>query len=496
VSGETLADRRVHPGTIAIRFVKEMPSTVVALPAALSFMSNHGLSRFFYYAALIGVVLILFNWLAWSRFRYGVGEQEIVIERGILNRTRRVIPFDRVQDVDIERALLARIFGLAKVNIETGAGGKDEGSLDSVTIAEAARLREAVRAFRRGEAPPSEEAEEASAIPGGRILFEMSVSRVLLFGLFNFSLIYIAGLFALLQTFDSLLPFDIYDPARWVGLVGDYLPQRFTIGAIAAVMFLAILLGIFAGIARTMAQDFGFRLSREGDRFRRERGLFTRTEAVIARKRVQLAQVRTGPIRRWFGWFGLSFQTLGAGTDASGNQPAAPFARREEIEQLLSEVDRFRLPSPSELILVSRRHIVRSLAPLLLPLLAILAASFRWPAALLLLATLPLLAGVALLQRRFHRYGLVEDLLFVQRHVWAQRLWVVPLGNVQAMSISRSWLQRRLGLSTLSLDTAGAPALYYPRIVDIRDATARVLQADISARRAAYSSGRKSGTDR
>jgi putative membrane protein len=495
VSAETVADRRVHPGTIIIRFVKEMPSTVVALPAALTFMSNHGLSRFFYYAALIGVMLIFFNWLAWSRFRYGVGEQEIVIERGILNRTRRVIPFDRVQDVDIERALLARMFGLAKVKVETGAGGKDEGVLDSVTVAEAGRLREAVRAFRRGEAPASSEVVTVAA-PERRALFEMGVPRVLLFGLFNFSLIYIAGLFALLQTFDNLLPFDIYDPARWVGLVGDYLPQRFTAGAIAAVLFLAILLGIVAGVARTLAREFGFRLSLEGDRFRRERGLFTRTEAVIARKRVQLAQIRTGPIRRWFGWFGLSFQTLGAGPDASGHQPAAPFARNNEIERVLADAHRFRLPLPQELILVSRRHVIRSLVPLLPPLLAIIAVSVRWPAALLLLAGLPLLAAVALLQRRFHRYGLGEDLLFVQRHVWAQRLWVLPLENVQAMSISRSWLQRRLGLSTLSLDTAGAPSLDYPRIVDVRDATARDLQAEISARRIAYSSGRKSGTDR
>jgi putative membrane protein len=501
MSGETVADRRVHPGTILLRFIKEMPSTVVALPAALSFMSDKGLTRFLYYAAAIGVVVIFFNWLAWSRYRYGVGEREIVIEKGILNRTRRSIPFDRIQDVDIERSLLARIFGLAKVRVETGAGGKDEGVLDSVTVAEAARLREAVRAWRLGEAPAFEaaaEGEAAAPAPAGRTLFQMGPPRVLLFGLFNFSLVYLAGLFAFLQTFDNLLPFDIYDPARWVGLAGDYLPQRFSLGAIAAVLFLAVILGVVAGVLRTLSRDFGFRLSLEGGRFRRERGLFTRTEAVIARRRVQLAQVQTGPIRRAFGWSGLSFQTLGAGTDASGHQSAAPFATRPEIERVLAETKRFRLPPPPELAMVSRRHIARAVGPVLLPPLAVvIALAVQWPQALVLLAALPLFAILAVLERRFHRYGLDGELLFVQRGLWRQRLWAVPVGNVQAMSLSRSWLQRRLGLASLSLDTAGAPALNFPRIVDVRDDVARALADEISARRrAAQASGRKSGTDR
>lgn len=473
------ADRRLHPGTILLRFVKEAPQTLLALPAALAFSSRSGLTGALYLAAVLAVVLLAAKWLAWRRFRYGVGAAEIVIESGILNRNRRSIPFDRIQDVDIERTFLARLFGLAKVRIETGAGGKDEGLLDSVSLAEAHRLREVVRAGLVG--PEASGQAGGTGLPAGRIVFAMDPPRLVLFGLFNFSLVYIAGLFALLQTFDRFLPFDIYDPARWVGLVDDYLPQRWTFGAIAAVLLVAVLLGILAGVLRTLTRDYGFRLSLEGDRFRRERGLFTRSEAVISRRRVQLAEISGGPVRGLFGWSGLSFQTLGAGTDRGGPQSAAPFATPSEIATILAQVPPLRLPPPPELIRVSKRHIVRSVAGRLVPaLVAILALSYWEPLAIFSLALLPLLAVAAALERRHHRYALADEMLFVSRGVWRRRLWLVPVANIQSLSLSRSLLQRRLGLATLAVDTAGASLLSLTRIVDLSGEAAERLAAEIS----------------
>ncbi len=486
------ADRRLHPATIALRFIKEAPQTLLALPAALAFSSRSGLTGALYLAAGLGVVLLAVKWLAWRRFRYGVGRAEIVIESGILHRNRRSIPFDRVQDVDIERTFLARLFGLAKVRIETGAGGKDEGLLDSVSMAEADRIREAVRAGRGGAAGAAASSVQEAEAPAPQPLFAMDMPRLLLFGLFNFSLVYIAGLFAFLQTFDRFLPFDIYDPARWIGLVDEYLPARWTFGAIAAVLLVAAALGAVAGVVRTVARDYGFRLSLEGDRLRREQGLFTRKEAVISRRRVQLAEISGGPVRGLFGWSGLAFQTLGAGTDRGGHQGAAPFATRSEIEAVLAEVAPLRLPPPPELARVSRRHILRSLAAALLPALAGIAALSYWlPLAPAFLALLPLLAVGAALERRYHRYAIADDLLFISRGVWRRRLWLIPLGNVQSLSLSRGPIQRRLGLATLAVDTAGASMINAPRIVDLRGEAAEALAGEISRRRSVIASEAK-----
>ncbi|HLL31371.1 MAG TPA: PH domain-containing protein, partial [Allosphingosinicella sp.] len=133
------------------------------------------------------------------------------------------------------------------------------------------------------------------------------------------------------------------------------------------------------------------------------------------------------------------------------------------------------------LIRVSRRHIARSVAGRLVPALAAIAVLSYWvPLAPVMTALLPLLAVAAALERRFHLYALDGDMLFVARGVWRRRLWLVPLASIQALSLSRGPLQRRLGLATLSIDTAGASLINAPRIVDLRSDAAETLAAEIS----------------
>ena len=79
------------------------------------------------------------------------------------------------------------------------------------------------------------------------------------------------------------------------------------------------------------------------------------------------------------------------------------------------------------------------------------------------------------------------------REVLAAHPRIVPVAKVQSVRLSRNFLQRRLGLATLSIDTAGAPMVNAPRIIDLREDKARALATQLTA---AQLSGRKSGTDR
>lgn len=494
MTGETVADRRVHPATVPLHFLKSAPSLLLGLPAGLAIMSKSDLAELLGFAAAIAGVALFAYWLSWRRFRYGLGAHELVIESGIMTRNRRSIPFDRIQDVDIERGPLQRLFGLAKVRIETGGGAGEEGVIDSVSVAEADALRAAVRAGRRGEPTRIAVAEEE---PVGRTIFAMSITRVLVAGLFNFSLVYIAGLFGLLQTFKDFLPFDIYDPGRWLGLVDGRLSSQIrngalSAGAILAVLLVALLAGVLFGVARTVAADYGFRLTVKGIRFRRTRGLLTRSEIVLAKSRVQLALLRSGPLRRAGGWGALSFQTLSGATATGERQSVAPLAKDVEVDAILAEQGDLARPDPAALTMVSSRHLLRTFVRVaLLPSVAIGLVTMFWRPASFAFALMPLLVTAALFERRFHRYALGSELMFITRGIWHQQLWMIPVSRIQSVTLTRGFLQRRLGLASVLIDTAGGTLLGGPRIVDLRIARACALIDDL-----ARYSGRKSGTER
>jgi putative membrane protein len=89
--------------------------------------------------------------LRWSRFSFSVGEREIRIDSGLLNRSHRSLPFDRIQDVTIEQDPLWRALNLARVRFETGGSagaGEDDGALAAIPLQRAAAIRDLVRASR------------------------------------------------------------------------------------------------------------------------------------------------------------------------------------------------------------------------------------------------------------------------------------------------------------------------------------------------------------
>jgi putative membrane protein len=192
--------------------------------------------------------------------------------------------------------------------------------------------------------------------------------------------------------------------------------------------------------------------------------------------------IASGPVRRALGVAELFFQTLSAGKEGGGQQSVAPFARDEEVERVLGEGRRLGRPDLASLERVSSRHVVRAaIREVAIPLLLILGlAAFHWQA-LLLLPVLPLLLAGAFVRRRVHRYALSGGTLYVRDGLWRQRLWIVPARNAEALRLTRSFLQRRLGLATLAVDTAGAPTFGGPRIVDLRLETARALMNDLAA---------------
>jgi putative membrane protein len=248
------------------------------------------------------------------------------------------------------------------------------------------------------------------------------------------------------------------------------------------VLALALALGVVAGLVRTLAREYGFRLDEQEERFRRIRGLLTRSEIVIVKARIQLALVRRGTLSGRLGWRSLEFQTLGGSDDSSGRQEMAPFARDDEVARVIAAAG-LPLFEADALAPVSRGHVLRAALRHGLPVLAVFVVAGAFlPLLWLGLLLMPVPVGLALLQRRRHRYGLRETSAQVTRGVLAQRDWIVPYPAIQTISVRQSWLQRRLGLATVAIDTAGAKRWHRPDIADVAAPIAAELARELAAR--------------
>jgi uncharacterized protein len=104
-------------------------------------------------AAVVGLAVLGWSWLVVGRtvrsWGYAERADDLLVTRGVLRRQLVVVPYGRMQFVDVTAGPLDRRFGLATVQLHTAAAATDA-TIPGLVPAEAARLRDRLAA--RGEA--------------------------------------------------------------------------------------------------------------------------------------------------------------------------------------------------------------------------------------------------------------------------------------------------------------------------------------------------------
>lgn len=119
---------------------------------SFSLNSNHNLIFYFiiFYIILIFVIGEIYARMAYNRWFYEFSDTNLKLERGIIWKRYSNVPYERIQNVDITRGILARIFGFSSVMIQTAGysyqrkGFATEGYIPAVSVDEAEKIREFV----------------------------------------------------------------------------------------------------------------------------------------------------------------------------------------------------------------------------------------------------------------------------------------------------------------------------------------------------------------
>jgi putative membrane protein len=124
------------------------------IPFGIEFFSDLSSLIIFPLVALLLAILIgeLFVHWVYKNWKYEFTEDSLKIEKGVIVKRYKSIPYGRIQNVDITRGILARIVGFSTVDIQTagysmyagsGRGGMfSEGHIPAVSIEHAEEIRE------------------------------------------------------------------------------------------------------------------------------------------------------------------------------------------------------------------------------------------------------------------------------------------------------------------------------------------------------------------
>lgn len=358
--------RRTHPITPLVTGWK----IVVGLVAVISAQNiARLLEDFTVTRALIGagvlvaaiVIAIVLSGISWWFMTYAVDDDGVSLHTGMISRSRQYAPRARIESVSVERPLLARVLGLAKVRVELAGGGESYLDIEYVRSADAERLRRQILGITDLPGPTAEGAalgesgDGAGAEPGsgsgagtGQPRHEQgeragtgTLENVLYDGVTDGELIAKIPTRRLVRSLLRDLGFLIGTVMSIVGvLVAIPLAiwqDGFSFAVIIALAPTAITIPKY--IFGRIESGWGF-VSRHTDRgLRMRRGLANTRTDNIASGRIQRFVMRRPLLWRGPGWTAVSVTVAGIeDTGENGAENVLPVGTREELGATLGHL--------------------------------------------------------------------------------------------------------------------------------------------------------------
>jgi putative membrane protein len=428
---------RLHPLAVVVLARRAVGAGL--LPVLVLVIS--GGARVIAVVALGLLAALAYAVLAWSRFRYRVANGRLELSSGVISRSVRTIPLERVRGVDVTAPFLHRLLGLVRVEVEAAAGGGDKAelSLPAVSVAQAEALRSAVLG-----------SGTAQKVAGPEVLYRAGPAVLAVGGLTSLSyLLAPAAVIGVVSNLLENLPGDV------VGRVGETvvdLAPADALGIGVAIAVGLVLIGVLAA-AGSLLVDWDFTLLDDGERLTASRGLLTRRVVVLERERIRGADVRDTPLRRPFRLVSLTAIVAGL-RGRTGGTTLAPVAAVEEAHTLLRNVDRA-APDPNAPLVphppaARRRRLQRALALPLVVLAATLVVVEPLPIAIAAIVTA---LAVLLALDRYRQLGHAFDgrRLAVREGSLRRRWSELDPGATVAYDVRSSPGQRRAGLCTVAV---------------------------------------------
>ncbi|WP_461146059.1 PH domain-containing protein, partial [Salinifilum aidingensis] len=329
-------DARVLLATAALVLAPLVPTALVMLLGSAR-ASTVALTAAAWIA--FAVLATASNAVEWSVTRYRVTSERFELRRGVLTRSHRSIPRDRIRSVDLTANPAQRLLGIAVVSIGTAEQGEQEAQLklDALARSEAEALRGALLDHLQDAERP---ADTGVALARMRVRWfgyaALTASLILT--------VWGAVLSALSSLRDLLVAWGAAEEAE---RVAGSLPLWLAIGA--AVAF-GLLLGAAGSLAISVEQWWRFRLSRSSDgTLLVRRGLLTTRAVSLEERRLRGAELTEPVLLRLFRGARLAAVTTGLGGEAGrgGAEKSAllPPAPRSAAERVAAAV--LRRPWPA-----------------------------------------------------------------------------------------------------------------------------------------------------
>ncbi len=414
----------------------------------------------FYSIMVIAGIAAIYSIIAFFKYYFYLKEDHIIVNKGVLRKTKLEIPFERIQSINFEQNVIHRLFGVVKLNMDTAGSAKEEVQLNALNIDLAKRLRSHILS-NRVIAPTNESQEELQVEEDVREeIFRLSIPQLIKVGV-TANHLRSGGLIIIFffYIYDSLEDFGL----NVVEKLEEYTPVFQQVArSLFIVLFLVVLFFIvsfFISIINTILRYYNLRMFRRGDGFVIDSGLFNRKQYAAKDSKIQmvgwsqnllqgLARIYSiglkqassieNSLKSTFVAVGLSSQNISKIIDYLYG------IRAEEFQSMdWQSVDRYYL---------FRRLYYSTVAAIIATIIIVF--SQDWMDLIYVLVFFVVAVMASFLNYKKKKYGLSEHFLSVKGGTFGHSVELIEQYKIQSVSLTSTPFQRRRELASLRIMTA------------------------------------------
>lgn len=310
------------------------------------FSKKFTLTTLLYIGIALVLVMILgaiYSYLFYRNFRFHFDfeKQRFILEKGVFSSQIVEIPLDKIQQVDIKRSIIQRIFGVYSLSIDTAGSKKDEVTVHAITQEKAQAfsklLTTQIQHFSE-EKPVDKEHEGSAEVTNPPVgwshrlgilnLFKIGLTQSYLRG-FLIILVFLSTVYSQIEDyFESYLDQFLDVSQEYYDTVSQ------SVISMALLVFVVLILSILVTIGRVIIKHFDLKIVQTASKIEVEMGLKTNTKVSFQARRLQLLKIVTNPIQKKINLYEAQMALASSEDDIGKSKIIVPGLTRDLIQKI------------------------------------------------------------------------------------------------------------------------------------------------------------------
>lgn len=429
---------RNNPFYIVKAFVRKLYSWIIIFAVMIkSMIEDFGTTVGIYIILGILVLLMAYSWVKWRKTTFYFKESSIIYQTGVISITKREINFEKVNTVDLSQGFWDKVFGFARLKVDTGSLNKGENELELLLSKERAEeIRSMI--FNKGQEAVEEirDRDIKYRVEGKQLVKYAFVSDAIMGGI---GLIFIAVNFV--DDFvEDILNIDVSKSVD--------LPEVDGIYSIVGLILVLLLISTIFSVIGTFVKYYNFRLFVEDGKLNIKYGLFSDKSYSFSLKKVKGIHIKQNPFMQFVGLRTLKVESIGYGDEEEEEAILYPICNLKLQNELISDL----LPDlkfQGELEKPPKRALFKFIIKKVIFWGTVAGvATYYLPYGYLAFILVALSIGSGILEYRNTRLGISDGLIYTSSNGFYKSQSLMKMKAVQSIRESAGLLQRSANLSS------------------------------------------------